>query len=152
GLALPPEIPPLRFNARQSLLSQVERHFDQLQSGGAVQVYDRQMQESFDLLTSGRSRQAFDLNREPQKLREKYGLHEWGQSVLLARRLIEAGSRLVHVNWPREKGDEAVNNPMWDTHAQNSDRLQEALCPLFDVTFTALMEDLEARGLLKETL
>ncbi len=152
GLALPPEIPPLRFSARQSLLSQVERHFAQLDHGNAVQVYDRQTQESFELLTSGRSRQAFDLNREPQALREKYGLHEWGQSVLLARRLIEAGARLVHVNWPREKGDEAVNNPMWDTHAQNSDRLREVLCPLFDVTYTTLIADLEARGLLAETL
>jgi hypothetical protein len=152
GLALPPEIPALRFTARQSLLSQVERHFDRIARGPAVDVYDRQTQESFDLLTSGRSRQAFDLNREPQALREKYGLHEWGQSVLLSRRLIEAGARLVHVNWPREKGDEAVNNPMWDTHAQNSDRLQEVLCPLFDVTYTALLEDLEQRGLLDETL
>jgi hypothetical protein len=142
----------LRFSARQSLLTQVERHFDRIQRGQAVDVYDRQTQESFGLLTSGRSRQAFDLRREPQALRERYGLHEWGQSALLARRLIEAGARLVHVNWPREKGDEAVNNPMWDTHAQNSDRLQEVLCPLFDVTYTALIEDLESRGLLSETL
>ncbi len=152
GLSLPSEIPAMRFSARQSLLSQVERHFDRLARGSAVNVYDRQTQESFDLLTSGRSRQAFDLSREPQAVREKYGLHEWGQSVLLARRLVEAGAKLVHVNWPREKGDEAVNNPMWDTHAQNSDRLQEALCPLFDVTYTALLDDLEQRGLLSETL
>jgi len=152
GLALPAEIPALRFSARQSLLSQVEQHFDRLQRGPAVNVYDRQTQESFDLLTSGRSRQAFDLNRESQAVREQYGLHEWGQSVLLARRLIEAGARLVHVNWPREKGDEAVNNPMWDTHAQNADRLQEVLCPMFDVTYTTLLNDLEARGLLSETL
>jgi hypothetical protein len=60
--------------------------------------------------------------------------------------------RLVHVNWPREAGDEAVDNPMWDTHAQNSDRLQDVLCPQFDVGFTALIDDLETRGLLDETL
>ena len=72
--------------------------------------------------------------------------------MLLARRLVEAGARLVHVNWPREGGDEAVNNPMWDTHAQNADRLQEVLCPQFNVTFTALIEDLEQRGMLAETL
>ena len=76
----------------------------------------------------------------------------WGQSVLLARRLIEAGVRLVHVNWAREPGDSAVDNPMWDTHAQNADRLQDALCPQFDVTFAALMDDLAQRGLLDETL
>ncbi len=57
----------------------------------------------------------------------------WGQCVLLARRLVEAGVRLVHVNWPREPGDSAVDNPMWDTHAQNADRLQDVLCPMFDV-------------------
>ena len=58
----------------------------------------------------------------------------------------------MHVNWPREGGDSAVDNPMWDTHAQNADRLQDVLCPIFDVGFTALIEDLDRRGLLKETL
>jgi hypothetical protein len=70
----------------------------------------------------------------------------------LGRRLIEAGVRLVHVNWSRDPGDAAVDNPMWDTHAQNSDRLQESLCPQFDVSFAALMDDLTDRGLLGETL
>jgi len=59
---------------------------------------------------------------------------------------------LVHVNWVREPGDSAVDNPMWDTHAQNADRLEDVLCPKFDVGFTALIEDLETRGLLEETL
>jgi hypothetical protein len=114
--------------------------------------FDRQTQEAFGLLTSGSARQAFDLSREPAVVRERYGRHKWGQSVLLARRLVEAGARLVHVNWPREGGDEAVSNPLWDTHAQNADRLQDVLCPQFDVTFAALIEDLEQRGLLAETL
>jgi hypothetical protein len=60
--------------------------------------------------------------------------------------------RLVHVNWSREPGDSAVDNPMWDTHAQNADRLQDCLCPQFDVTFDALLSDLADRGLLAETL
>jgi hypothetical protein len=72
--------------------------------------------------------------------------------VLLARRLVEAGVRLVHVGWPREPGDGVVDNPMWDTHAQNADRLQDALCPMFDVAYSALIEDLDQRGLLEETL
>jgi hypothetical protein len=152
GLALPPEIPPLRLSSRQSLLEQVERHFEAVERGPTVRDFDRQTQEAFGLLTSGRARQAFDLSREPEALRERYGRHKWGQCVLLARRLVEAGARLVHVNWPREGGDEAVSNPMWDTHAQNADRLQDVLCPQFDVTFTALIEDLEQRGLLAETL
>ena len=85
-------------------------------------------------------------------VRERYGKNRWGQCVLLARRLIEAGVRLVHVNWPREPGDTAVDNPLWDTHAQNADRLQDVLCPMFDVGFSALIEDLDQRGLLDETL
>ncbi|MFN0052060.1 MAG: DUF1501 domain-containing protein [Planctomycetales bacterium] len=152
GLALPPEIPTLRLSSRQRLLEQVERHFETIARGPAVGEFDRQTQEAFDLLSSGRARQAFDLSQESDALRDRYGRHKWGQSVLLARRLVEAGAKLVHVNWPREGGDEAVNNPLWDTHAQNADRLQEVLCPQFDVTFTALIDDLEQRGLLSETL
>ena len=75
-----------------------------------------------------------------------YGRSQWGQCVLLARRLVEAGVRLVHVNWPRESGDNAVDNPLWDTHAQNADRLEDVLCPQFDVGFTALIEDLGQRS------
>lgn len=152
GLALPHEIPPLRLSARQQLLDQVERHFAAVERGPSVGEFNRQTQEALALLTSGRARQAFDLSREPQAVRERYGIHKWGQCVLLARRLIEAGSRLVHVNWPREGGDEAVANPMWDTHSQNADRLQDVLCPQFDVSFTALIDDLDQRGLLSETL
>lgn len=152
GLTLPPEIPALRLSSRQSLLQQVERHFSEVERGQVLRDFDRQTQEAFGLLSSGRARQAFDLSREPEALRDRYGRHKWGQCVLLARRLVEAGAKLVHVNWPREGGDEAVNNPMWDTHAQNADRLQDVLCPQFDVTFTALIEDLHARGLLSETL
>lgn len=152
GLTVPAEIPMLRLAARQNLLSQVEQHFHLLDRCGTARDFDRQTQEAFGLLTSGRARQAFDLSRESDAVRNRYGRHKWGQSVLLARRLIEAGAKLVHVNWPREGGDEAVNNPMWDTHAQNADRLQDVLCPQFDVTFAALIEDLEQRGLLSETL
>ena len=104
------------------------------------------------MLASGRGREAFDLHREPRRTRERFGLNKWGQSLLLARRLVEAGVRLVHVNWPRDAGDEAVNNPLWDTHAQNADRLQDVLCPIFDIGFTALIDDLDERGLLGETL
>ncbi|MBT3890530.1 MAG: DUF1501 domain-containing protein, partial [Planctomycetaceae bacterium] len=68
------------------------------------------------------------------------------------RRLIESGVRLVHVNWPREPGDNASDNPLWDTHAQNHDRLEDVLCPIFDVGYSALITDLEERGLLDETL
>ncbi len=152
GLALPAEVPPLRLSGRQSLLAQVDRHFEAVERSSTLEDYNRQTREAFDVLTSGKARAAFDIRREPQKLRERYGLGKWGQCCLLARRLIEAGVRLVHVNWPREGGDSAVDNPMWDTHAQNADRLQDVLCPQFDVAFPALIDDLAQRGLLAETL
>jgi len=152
GLTLPADLPPLRLSARQNLLSQVNRHLDALQGQAAIQTYGRHAQEAFGLLASGRGREAFDLHREPRRTRERFGLNKWGQSLILARRLVEAGARLVHVNWPRDPGDEAVSNPLWDTHAQNADRLQDVLCPIFDVSFTALLDDLDDRGLLGETL
>ncbi|HUY93380.1 MAG TPA: DUF1501 domain-containing protein [Pirellulales bacterium] len=152
GLQAPAELPPLRLERRISLLEQVQRHFEFIERGASAKEYDKIQQDALGLLTSGQARRAFAIDSEPEALRERYGRHKWGQCVLLARRLIEAGVRLVHVNWPREPGDTAVSNPLWDTHAQNADRLQDMLCPQFDVTFTALIEDLEARGLLDETL
>ncbi|MDB5390100.1 MAG: hypothetical protein JWM11_5746 [Planctomycetaceae bacterium] len=152
GLTLPGEISLTRLSDRQRLLSQVNLHLDALEKQAAVRDYTRHSQEAIGLLASGQGRTAFDLNRETPELRERYGLNKWGQSLILARRLVEAGARLVHVNWPRDPGDEAVSNPLWDTHAQNADRLQNVLCPIFDVGFTALLDDLQQRGLLDETL
>lgn len=152
GLAPAGDLTRVRLDSRHELLHQLDRHFQKVERGGAVDAWDRLSQHAFDLVTSGKARMAFDLSKEPSRLRDQYGRHTWGQSCLLARRLIEAGVRLVHVNWPREPGDSAVDNPLWDTHALNADRLQDALCPLFDVTFAALMEDLTQRGLLSETL
>jgi hypothetical protein len=146
------ELTPVRMNRRRDLLGQIDTHFRNVERGGAIEAWDRLSQHALDLVTSGRARTAFDLSREPDRVRDRYGRYSWGQTVLLARRLIEAGVRLVHVNWVREPGDSAVDNPMWDTHAQNADRLQDCLCPQFDVTFTALLEDLQQRGLLDETL
>lgn len=152
GLSLRGDLSRFRLNRRRNLLAQVDRHFGAIERGGAVEAWDRLSQQAFDLVTSGRAREAFDLSREPASLRDRYGRYSWGQTTLLARRLVEAGVRLVHVNWMREPGDSAVDNPLWDTHAQNADRLQDVLCPQFDVTFAALLDDLEQRGLLDETL
>ncbi len=152
GLTLPPEMTPLRLSGRRKLREQLESHFDKVERGTALADYDRHTQDAFGLISSGKARAAFDISKEPKRLRERYGLNKWGQSLILGRRLIEAGARMVHVNWPREGGDEAVANPLWDTHAQNADRLQDVLCPMFDIGFTALIEDLDQRGLLSETL
>jgi len=152
GLTLPVELPPERMQDRVRLLERLNERVQHDDRRTAAGNWSELSKFALNLVTSGAAREAFDLSREPAKLREKYGRHTWGQSCLLARRLIEAGVRLVHVNWPREPGDSAVDNPMWDTHAQNADRLQDVLCPLFDVTFAALLDDLEQRGLLAETL
>jgi hypothetical protein len=151
GLGLPAEVPPLRFNERASLLAQVNRHLDAVDRSGAVGHYDGQTQQAFDLLRSPRARQAFDLDKEPQAVRERYGIHRFGQSVLLARRLVEAGVSLVQINWTREKGGSDAN-PVWDTHTKNTERLKTALMPPMDLAYSALLEDLEARGLLEQTL
>jgi hypothetical protein len=146
------DIAPMRLNRRISLLEQIERHFDAAATARPIGMYDRFQDQAFDLLTSGRVQRAFAVHEEPERVRNRYTRTQWGQCLLLARRLIEAGVRLVHVNWCREPGDSAVDNPMWDTHAQNADRLEDVLCPMFDMSFTALLEDLEQRGLLHETL
>jgi hypothetical protein len=152
GLGLVGDITKVRVDHRRDLLSQLDGHFGTAGRDRSVESWGRHAQNAFDLVTSGAARAAFDLSKEPARARDRYGRHTWGQSVLLARRLVEAGVKLVHVNWSRDPGDAAVDNPMWDTHAQNSDRLQDSLCPQFDISFAALMDDLTDRGLLAETL
>jgi hypothetical protein len=150
-LGLPGEVPPLRLHGRQSLLEQVNRHLDAVDRTGFLSRYDALTQQAFDLLRSPKARQAFDLREEPPSVRQRYGKSRFGQSVLLARRLVEAGVSLVQVNWTRTKED-SDTNPVWDTHAKNSERLRTALMPPMDQAYAALLEDLGERGLLKETL
>lgn len=146
------DLPPLRLHHRQSLLAQVDQHFAKIASSRPVSLYNKYQRQAFDLLSSGAAKEAFAIHKEPEAIRERYGRNRWGQCVLLARRLIEAGARMVHVQWPREPGDNAVDNPLWDTHAQNAERMEDVLAPQFDVGFTALIQDLDQRGLLGETL
>ncbi len=146
------DLPPMRLKRRESLLHQVEQHFTQVERGELVRTYDKFQMQAFELMTSNRARDAFAIEKEPESMRQKYGKSPWSQCLLLARRLVESGVRLVHVNWPREPGDNAVDNPLWDTHAQNHDRMEDVLCPQFDVGFSAFMEDMHDRGLLADTL
>lgn len=152
GLSLPLDISLNRMHNRSNLLDALDSRFREVERNGVTHSWGKLSTVAMDLVTSGKAKAAFNVSREPEALRNRYGRHTWGQSCLLARRLIEAGVRLVHVNWPREPGDSAVDNPMWDTHALNADRLQDTLCPLLDVTFAALLDDLDERGLLDETL
>jgi Protein of unknown function (DUF1501) len=150
--SLPEDVPPLRLAGRQKLAQEIDTHLGDVARSAAANLHDTWRQQAFDLLRSSRPAEAFDLDREPAVVRDRYGRHKFGQSVLLARRLVEAGVSLVQVNWPREKGDMQTNNPCWDTHAKNSERLKTALMPPWDQAYAALLEDLAARGLLEETL
>ena len=152
GFALPEEMTAGRLAARKSLLEQVNQFAPLVEQHAAVQGYDRLTREALGVLLSGTARGAFALESEPPEVRARYGRGKWGQSVLLARRLIEAGVRMVFVNWPREPGDLSSSNPLWDTHAQNNPRMKDVLCPQFDLGYSALIEDLDQRGLLDETL
>src|SRR5439155_942679 len=113
------------------------------------QASDRFRQMAYTLLTSGRTRQALDVGREPLRVRERYGWTLFGQACLVARRLVEAGCKFVTVFWD---GFGQFANCAWDTHAYHFQRLREYLLPGFDLAYSALLEDLEARGLLDETL
>ncbi len=148
---LPVGITPDRLEDRHSLLQELNRHLDLVQRSGEIEHYDRLTQQAFDLLNSGPSRRAFDLAAEPDSVRDRYGRTQFGQSTLLARRLIEAGVRLVQVNWFRGP-DEPSDAPCWDSHAYEAKRLRTVLMPPMDQAFSALLEDLAQRGLLDETL
>lgn len=150
SLALPEQVTVSRLESRSTLLAELN---------GAVPMrtslttdYERLGREALGVLLSGTAQGAFAIEKEPAKLRDRYGRGKWAQSVLLARRLVEAGVRMVFVQWPREPGDLSAPNPLWDTHAHNDVRMKDVLCPQFDQGFTALIEDLETRGLLDETL
>ena len=145
-------VPVDQIRQRVALLDALGQKFERNPRSAVVEFQGGLQRQALDLLTTGGAREAFRLDEEPDKLRDRYGRHPWGQSVLLARRLIEAGVRFVTVNWPRVPGDRGVDNPVWDTHARNFDRMEDCLAPQFDVGFTALLDDLADRGLLDETL
>jgi hypothetical protein len=149
SLAGGPELRPDRLRARRSLLQTIDRQLASLADDRRVGQLDRHRQRAFTLLTSDATRRAFRLAHEDPRLRQRYGRHKYGQSLLLARRLVEAGVRLVTVYWGGK-----VNNPLphWDTHFNNNRRLKDELLPPFDQCFSAFLEDLEARGLLRSTL
>jgi hypothetical protein len=149
GLGLPADVPPPRFDGRRTLLEQVNHQIDGAERGGLPQLYGAQSRQAFDLIASAQSRRAFNLAEEPVRVRDRYGRTRFGQSLLLARRLVEAGVSLVRVNWTRVAG--APNNGHWDTHSQNTAGMR-ALMPIVDQGYTALLEDLQTRGLLDETL
>ncbi len=105
--------------------------------------------KAIDLIVSGKAREAFDLEQEPFKLRERYGRNTFGQSCLLARRLVEAGTRVVEVVWPKVANSD---NHSWDVHVELSKRMKTQAAPMLDSGLATLIEDLDDRGMLDDTL
>lgn len=137
-----------RFGLKQSLLEQFDRHRRDLETHERIGAYTQQHQMAWSLLTTGKVHDALDYTREPTATRDAYGMTLFGQSCLAARRLIQAGTKFVTVFWDAY----GLNAGSWDTHHNHFGRLKEFLLPVFDQAFSALVLDLEQRGLLDETL
>jgi hypothetical protein len=133
-----------RLRDRRALLEQVDRQQRQFDTLAECQRLTDQQQLAFAMLTSGKIARAFEMEREPAAIRDRYGRHSFGQSLLLARRLVQAGVPVVQANMGR------VQN--WDNHSNIFPTLKNRLLPPLDRGVAALLDDLEATGLLSETM
>ncbi len=143
-----------RMQNRRNLLAAIDNARAGLDEAAAVQTYTRQQQRALGLLSSARTARVFEVDREPARLRERYGNTVNGMSLLLARRLVEAKVPFITVFWkenPQIKS-RCRSAGGWDTHGNNFNCLKDYLLPEFDRGFSALIEDLNQRGLLDETL
>jgi hypothetical protein len=140
-----PDITADRFASRGSLLGQLDGRLRRLESSGAISRLNEFKQQAFNLLCSSKARTAFDITREPDSVRDQYGRNLWGSSMLIARRLVEAGSTFITVHW------ESKGKNHWDLH-QNNFAMCKAQCPNLDQLIAAFVRDLEQRGLLDSTL
>src|SRR5262245_51776513 len=162
--ALPGDVTLQRLNGRVDLRRLIDsqalaRETEGTKSGDRRRItgrdsFDAFYQKALTILQSNAAVRAFRLEDEPAALRERYGPTRFGQSCLLARRLIEAGTRFAQVTWPARSDDEPAPGPdgSWDTHRNNFPMLREHRCPVFDQSAAALIADLAARGLLDEML
>jgi hypothetical protein len=148
SLSLPADVTLGRLQARIDLRTSLSGQ------GGRQSDFDGYYQQAFSMIEAARAARAFRLDSESPTTRDRYGLTRFGQSCLLARRLIERGSRFVQVNWPAGSDTEPAPGPdgSWDTHRNNFPMLREWRCPVFDTAVAALLEDLASRGLLESTL
>ncbi len=142
-------VPSSRFDLRQTLLQQFDQSRSWLTEHPGIGTYNKHQASACSLLTSSKVREALDIQQEPAGSRDKFGMTLFGQSLLAARRLVEAGTRFVSVFWDPFS---IFGGSCWDTHANHFPRLKEYLLPVFDQAFSGLMKDLDERGLLDETL
>ncbi|MBX9622925.1 MAG: DUF1501 domain-containing protein [Gemmataceae bacterium] len=141
-----------RLSSRRGLVGQLDDRLRAMEAADAPAGYGRLQRRAFDLLTSSRLRGAFDLSKEDPRRLDRYGRTLFGHSTLIARKLVEEGVRFVNVTWDLFWDRVQVDYDAWDTHTNNFAILKGNKLPHFDQTFTALLEDLAASGLLDETL
>jgi hypothetical protein len=150
GVELPGGMTLERLAQRRDLLSGLDRQLALWGDQELNDLHNTLYQQAFALVTRPEARQAFDLEQESAATRDRYGRHPFGQGMLLGRRLVEAGTRLVTVNWHDDGSD--VKSPFWDTHMDNFSTLRERLIPPADEAISALIGDLSERGMLERTL
>lgn len=148
-LKLPDEVFSIRLQRRARLRELVNQQMPEMEKAVENFKLDEHYQQALSLVVSGRARDAFDLTRESDETRDLYGRNTFGQSCLLARRLIEAGTRVVEVVWPKVANSD---NHSWDQHRDLSTRMKNQSAPMFDTGISGLIQDLDQRGMLDETL
>jgi hypothetical protein len=148
-LKLPQEVFAMRLDRRARLRDKLSQAMPDIEKAVEGYQLDEYYQRALSLIVSGKARDAFDLAREPEALRDRYGRNTFGQSCLLARRLVEAGTRVVEVIWPKVANSD---NHSWDVHVGLYARMKNQAAPMLDQGLSALFEDLDQRGLLSETL
>ncbi len=145
----PAELSIERLGLRRGLSAQFDAARPWLRSEANVHAFDEQRRMAWSLLSTNRARNALDVERETPAVRDRFGQMLFGQSCLAARRLVEAGVKFVSVFWDPF---EPFGGSCWDTHANHFPRLKDYLLPVFDEAYSALIGDLDERGLLDETL
>ena len=148
-LQLRPDLFSLRLNRRAKLREAISGQMPALEAAVKNMSLDSYYDQALNLIASGRARDAFALEREPAQLRDRYGRNTFGQSCLLARRLLEAGTRVVEVVWPKVANSD---NHSWDHHVGLSKRMKDQSGPMLDQGLSALFDDLDSSGLLDETI
>ncbi len=148
-LQLRPDLFSVRLQRRAKLREAIDDQMPTIEAAVKDMSLDEYYSRALNLIASGRARDAFALEREDEKLRDSYGRNTFGQSCLLARRLVEAGTRVVEVIWPKVANSD---NHSWDHHVGLTKRMKDQSGPMLDTGLSALIADLDSRGLLDETL
>jgi hypothetical protein len=148
-LQLRPEVFSVRLQRRANLRDAINQQMPKINAAVENYQLDNYFDQALSLIVSGKAREAFRLSDESDELRDRYGRNTFGQSCLLARRLVEAGTRVVEVVWPKVANSD---NHSWDQHVDLSRRMKNQSAPMLDAGLSTLIEDLDSRGLLEETL